>query len=189
MQEFFYANFEHVLAFLVFISRLADIGTTYLATPNLKLEANPIVRKFGWPFVWITTIPLCMIPYFWTSGAIMMIVAFLLVAYANSRGLWLVRAIGEKKYLEFMISASGQAEPRQTVALLLIPGLLIVVLGIVVMLFYPSPSKDWGFYISMGIFSYAFIIFLYSPLYFFRLRKQYEKNSQTHPQSMEANAE
>ena len=189
MQEFFYANFEHALAFLILFSRLADIGTTYFLTPNLKLEANPIVRKFGWPFAWITTIPICMVPYFWTSGAIIIIVAFLLVAYANSRGLWLARTIGEEKYLEFMISASGQAKPRQTVALLLIPGLLMVILGIVVMLFYPNPSQDWGFYISMGIFGYALVISLYSPLSFFRLRKQYEKNSQTHPQSMEANAE
>jgi hypothetical protein len=31
---------------MILAVRLGDIGTTYLLTPNLKLEANPLLRRF-----------------------------------------------------------------------------------------------------------------------------------------------
>ena len=37
----------HVLCALLLLARVADLGTTYLATPSLALEANPIVRKLS----------------------------------------------------------------------------------------------------------------------------------------------
>jgi hypothetical protein len=45
--RFVWTNFDHVLAALLLISRLGHIGTTYLITPTLRLEANPVVRKIG----------------------------------------------------------------------------------------------------------------------------------------------
>ena len=41
-------SYIHLIAALAVLSRLADIGTTYLASPTLKLEANSLVRRFGW---------------------------------------------------------------------------------------------------------------------------------------------
>ena len=50
MSRFFAESFEHALCGLILLSRLADIGTTSLITPQLKLEANPIMRRLGWRF-------------------------------------------------------------------------------------------------------------------------------------------
>src|SRR5579864_9285673 len=60
---FAYANLPHVLCALLLIARLGDIGTTYLATPRLRLEANPIVRKLGWPFA-LLSLGACFLPYY-----------------------------------------------------------------------------------------------------------------------------
>ncbi len=44
----------HVIAGLAVCSRAADVWTTHLVTPTLKLEANPIARRFGWKLALLT---------------------------------------------------------------------------------------------------------------------------------------
>jgi membrane protein implicated in regulation of membrane protease activity len=56
--------------------------------------------------------------------------------------------------------------------MLLLPGFFMTVLGGLILLFYPDPNFDWGFYVAMGVFLYAFVLLLYGPLSFFRLRRQ-----------------
>jgi hypothetical protein len=171
MINLFFDNLEHSLAILVLLSRLGDVGTTYLATPNLKLEANPIVRKLRWPFA-LFTLVLCLVPYYSTAFAVVVIVVSLLVSVSNSQRLWLIRTIGEDSYHDLLLSAAGKAEMPGTIGLLLIPGLFMTLLGVFVLLFYPDPNYDWGFWVAIGIFSYAFVLILYGPLSFFRLRKK-----------------
>jgi hypothetical protein len=37
-----------IFLFLLAFSRAADFFSTWIATPNMVLEANPIARKLGW---------------------------------------------------------------------------------------------------------------------------------------------
>ena len=69
MLAFAYANFTHVLFVLLLVARLGDVGTTFLATPRLRLEANPIARKFGWPFA-LLTLGVCFLPYYSIEAAL-----------------------------------------------------------------------------------------------------------------------
>jgi hypothetical protein len=175
MINLFFNNLEHSLAILVFISRLGDVGTTYLATPNLKLEANPLVRKLRWPFA-LFTLVLCLVPYFSTALAVVVIVVSLLVSVSNSQRLWLVRTIGEDSYHDLLLAAAGKAEMPGAMVMLLLPGLFMTVLGVFVLLLYPDPNYDWGFWVAIGMFLYAFVLILYGPLSFFRLRKKSSGN-------------
>jgi hypothetical protein len=50
MASFIARYFVHILARLVFLSRVGDIGSTWLVTPKLLLEANPFVRRLGYRF-------------------------------------------------------------------------------------------------------------------------------------------
>ena len=36
--------------------------------------------------------------------------------------------------------------------------------------FYPDQSRDWGFYIALGVLGYAVVLAVYGPQFFFRLR-------------------
>jgi hypothetical protein len=47
---------EHLLSALILLSRFGDIGSTYLATPKLKLEMNPPLKKFGRGFAMATVV-------------------------------------------------------------------------------------------------------------------------------------
>jgi hypothetical protein len=49
-----HVTIEQLLCALILVARLGDIGSTYLVTPNLLLEANPVVRKLRWPFALAT---------------------------------------------------------------------------------------------------------------------------------------
>lgn len=170
MTEYLFENLDHTLAVLVFVARLGDIGTTYLATPNLKLEANPFVRKLRWPFA-VFSLVLCLVPYYSPAMAVVVIVVSLLVSVSNSQRLWLVRAIGEEEYFNLMLSAARKAKMPSTIAILLLPGSFTVVFGVLILFLYPSPNNDWGFYVSIGVFLYAFVLLSYNPMSFFRLRK------------------
>src|SRR5437773_11506825 len=99
MREYFlkHIRLEHLLCALIFISRLGDIGSTYLITPKLKLETNPIVRKLGWWFA-IATLAVCLVPYYSTAMAIIVLVPSLMVSAANAGKIWVARAFGEGAY-------------------------------------------------------------------------------------------
>ncbi|MGD8594071.1 MAG: hypothetical protein PVF82_14660 [Gammaproteobacteria bacterium] len=59
----------HLLAVLILIARIGDIGTTYLLWPNLKLETYPIFRRLRWPYA-IATLLIYPIPYVSPRGAV-----------------------------------------------------------------------------------------------------------------------
>ena len=105
MLDIAYANLPHVLCALLLIARVGDIGTTYLVTPNLELEANPVVRKLGWPFA-LVTLGACFLPYVSMPAAVTALITFLLVSAGNAGKIWMVRTIGEKAYAALLIDVA-----------------------------------------------------------------------------------
>jgi hypothetical protein len=163
-------SIKDLVAFLLLLARLGDIGSTYLATPTLKLEANPVARRLRWPFAALTLFA-ALIPYWWLPGGIIMLVGSLLVCSSNFAKLWLMRTMGETEYYEFIVRMSGKAKLIPTLLFTFASSLCIAVIGITLQLFYPDPEKDLGYFFAVGFFGYAFAIALYGPLSFFRYRK------------------
>ena len=97
--------FEHSLAALILVARVGDIASTYLATPRLVLEANPIARRLGWPFALLTLL-LALIPYYNAAAGVVVLVPSLLVASRNFGSIWLVRGLGEDRMLELQLEAA-----------------------------------------------------------------------------------
>src|SRR5262249_45828242 len=110
MLTFAYENLPHVLCALLLISRIGDIGTTYLVSPKLILEANPIVRKLGWPFA-LFTLTACLLPYVSLEGAVMALMVFLLVSARNAGKIWIARTIGEEVYAAFVLELARKSKP------------------------------------------------------------------------------
>ncbi|HYE74981.1 MAG TPA: hypothetical protein VEF04_16690, partial [Blastocatellia bacterium] len=109
MLKFVYSHFEHCLFVLLLISRLGDIISTYLATPTLKLEANPLARRLRWPFA-VCTVLVSFIAYFNTFIAVVMLVPFLFVSASNLSRVWLIRALGEDAYLDLLLTAAWRTK-------------------------------------------------------------------------------
>jgi hypothetical protein len=161
---------KFTLAILILISRLGDIGSTYLASPNLELESNTVIRRLRWPFAALTIL-VFVIPY-WDMGAgIVIMVASLLVAAANSSKIWLIRAMGESEYYAFMVRMAARAKPVPSLVYSLMPALFMAILGETVMFLYPSENTDLGYHVGLGILGYALVVAFYGPLTFLRYRK------------------
>lgn len=89
------------IAILVFVSRVGDLASTWLATPTLLLEANEAVRRWRWPFAWLT-LAVTAVPYFDRGLGIAIATTSLLVASSNLSSGWVARGVGETAYLELL---------------------------------------------------------------------------------------
>ena len=168
MLGFAYAHLVHVLALLILVSRLGDVGTTYLATPTLQLEANPIVRRLGWRFA-IATLAECAVPYVSTELGVMVLVPSLLVAGSNASRIWIARTLGEAEYWALLMRLARRSRLSHALAGVCASAAFVMLTGSVVLLFYPDPSHDWAFWIGAGIISYGAVLAVHGSLAFVRL--------------------
>ncbi|MEE9472509.1 MAG: hypothetical protein V3V82_00815, partial [Acidimicrobiia bacterium] len=83
MRNLLVANLDHLLFALLVISRGADILTTYLITPRLTLETNPLIRRFGWRMT-VFSVVVCFVPYYNVTLGLLILVPSLFVAAGNS---------------------------------------------------------------------------------------------------------
>jgi len=161
----------HILALLLLLARLGDIGSTYLATPRLKLEANPVVRRFKWPFVWLTVL-VALLPYYSEPLSIIVLVPSLFVCGSNFSRLWLIRTTGGEAYRALITSLAAKAHVPSAIVFILMPAVCVATLGLLLLYFYPDPRSHWGFYFALGLFGYAMALGFWGPLAFLRLRRE-----------------
>src|ERR1700744_2256314 len=92
-----------VLALLVF-GRGMDIFSTWVATPNLVLEGNPIAKKLGWKFGWPVNVVFCFGFALWPLPGVVISTTSTLVAARNFQHAWLMRSLGEEVYRSWHVS-------------------------------------------------------------------------------------
>jgi hypothetical protein len=149
-------NWEHILAAVLLLARLGDIGSTYLVTPTLRLEANSVARKFGWPFALLTTL-VCLLPYYNTALAMVaIVVSFLATAGNLSRG-WVVRALGEAEYLRILQRAAAASAPATAIGFIVASAGTFALVGLGLLLVSGGPEA-WPFWFAVGLITYAFTV-------------------------------
>jgi hypothetical protein len=171
---------DYCLMFLLLvITRGADILSTRIATPNLELEANPLIKFLGWRWGIILTVGLCFGMAFWPASAIGIATFSALVASRNFQSAWLMRTMGEERYYQWRV-----ARIRETpivLYLLCLAGhtLLIAAVGFAVA-FYGSNvllsapnliSAVAPLSIGIGIMGYAVAVAGFVMLAVWRLRR------------------
>jgi hypothetical protein len=164
MREFITSHFEHVLCGLIFIARVGDILSTFLVTPKLMLEANPIAQKLGWRFA-VLTIFICLVPYYSTTAGIIVLVPSLLVSASNTAKIWFVRALGEIEYLNLLYRLARTTKLSHALAGIITSALFIALAGFVLLFLAPDPNTNWGYWYAVGILLYAFVIGFYGSIY------------------------
>ena len=85
------------------LSRGMDFLSTWVATPNLVLEGNPLARKLGWTWGMAVNLALCFGFAFWPLTAIVISTTSVLVAARNFHSAWLMRSLGEQRYRDWHI--------------------------------------------------------------------------------------
>lgn len=158
-----------LMALLLAFSRGMDILSTWVATPNLVLEGNPVAKKLGWRWGLPLNVAMCIGMAFWPVTAIAISTTSVLVAARNFQSAWLMRSMGEERYRDWHVRRIE--ETRITLYLACLAGntLLTAAVGAAVMYFsnqYVIPLS-----IGMGIITYAVAVAFYTMLGVWRLRR------------------
>lgn len=158
-----------MLAILAF-SRGADFLSTWVATPHLVLEGNPIAKWLGWKWGAVVNVVLVTSLAAWPLSAIVVSTASVLVAARNFQSAWLMRSMGEEAYRDWYVQRMFQT--RLTLYLFCLAGntLLTAAVGVALIVF----SADWiiPIGIGMGIVAYAGTVIVYTLLSIWRSRRR-----------------
>ena len=153
---------------LVFFARAMDFLSTYVATPNLVLEGNPIAKWLGWKGGIALNIGLAFLFAFWPLPAVVIVTTSLLVAARNLQSAWLLRSMGEENYRAWMIQRMCAANIPTVVLCIVGQSFFFALIGAALM---SDPRRVLSLGIGMGMLTYALAVLLYSLLSVFRLRR------------------
>jgi hypothetical protein len=163
-------NLENTLAVLILIARLGDIGSTYLATPTLQMESNPLMRFGGWKLALFTVLA-CLIPYYSAPIGLTALVLSLLVTGSNLSKGWLMRSLGEEAYQAVVRAAAVRSSLPVALGFILGGGVAFGSAGLIMM--YVSGGVDtWGYWAALGLALYALAFVVYGSLSALRLYRR-----------------
>jgi hypothetical protein len=169
-------RYVHVIAGLTVCSRLADVWTTYLVTPTLKLEANALVRRFGWKFALLTVL-IGLVAYLSPPLGVVVLTASFMVSASNASKIVMAKALGEEELAALTRRVILATPPWPGLVFLVMPAFFVGALGGVLLFFYPQMS-DWGYHFGIGMLVYALAILVWYPVRFFRVRTEAKEDAQ-----------
>ena len=155
---------------LLLMSRAADLFSTWIATPNLVLEGNPIAKRMGWKWGTFVNLTLCGALGVWPLAAIIIATTSFFVAAHNFQFAWLMRTLGELDYRDWFAEQLRRTNLAlylvclfgQTTAITLIGGALILF----------SQGLLVPFAIGLGTIGYASAVLLFTLLGVWRMRRR-----------------
>lgn len=179
MEEFvpFGGRFYSINLALMLFSRGMDFLSTWIATPNLILEANPVARRLGWRGGIALNIVICIALSAWPLPAIVVITMSLLVAARNFQLAWLMRSMGEERYAVWFSERLAQAGLGLFMLCLFAQTGGIAMIGGALMYFSrcsftPDLIHLIPFAIGMGILTYAVAVTVFTLLAMRRVRRR-----------------
>ncbi|MGA2747454.1 MAG: hypothetical protein ABSG59_01660 [Verrucomicrobiota bacterium] len=168
-----FANRGYLAMFaLLLAGRGMDFLSTWVATPNLALEGNPLAKKMGWKWGGLLNVAICFAFAFWPLTAVIVITTSLLVAARNFHSAWLMRSMGEAAYREWFVERIAQARLSLFFSCLLAETVLGGAIGAALIGF--SGEESVPFAIGFGILAYSAIVLFYTSLSLWRLRRRME---------------
>ena len=157
-----------LMLLLLLIARGMDVLSTWVATPTLILEGNPIAKTLGWRWGLPINIAICSLLAFWPLPAIVISTTSVLVAARNFQSAWLMRSLGEQAYRDWHVERIQ--ETRITLYLFCLAGntLLTALVGAAVIYF---SNHVVVFAIGVGVIAYAGAVAFYTLLAIWRMRQ------------------
>jgi hypothetical protein len=158
-----------LLGLLIF-ARGMDFLSTWVATPTLALEANPIARWLGWQAGLVVNGVLSGCLALWPLPAIAVATTSLLVAARNFQSAWLMRSLGEDAYRAFLRERLARGPAGLYWLCLLAQVALIATVGGGLLAF--SELRLVPFAVGTGILVFALAILVFNALAARRLRRE-----------------
>jgi hypothetical protein len=173
MEDFipFLSRTYGILFVLLLISRGMDFLSTWVATPNLELEGNPVAKKLGWRWGIPLNFAICVGIAFWPFTAIALITLSLLVAARNFQSAWLMRSMGEEGYRDWYIERIQETPITLFLSCLAGNVLLTAAVG-AALIYFSSETSMITLAIGMGMVSYEGAVAFYTLLAVWRMRRR-----------------
>src|SRR5580698_8322706 len=143
-------------------ARGMDFLSTWVATPHLVLEGNPLAKKLGWKWGIPLNAVLCGCFAVWPLVAIVVSTTSVLVAARNFQHAWLMRSLGEEPYREWHVARLRETRISLFLLCLLAQTSLIAVVGAA--LIYFARGRFVSEAIGIGIVAYAITVAFYTLL-------------------------
>jgi hypothetical protein len=170
-----FASREYCLLLLLLVfARGMDFLSTWIATPNLVLEGNPLAKKLGWQWGLLLNLVLVSVLAMWPLSAIVVATASVLVAARNFQSAWLMHSLGEEHYRQWHVERIQ--ETRITLYLFCLAGNTLLTAGVGAALIYFSHLRLVPFAIGMGMVAYAVAVAFYTLLAIWRIRRAAKKS-------------
>jgi hypothetical protein len=137
---------EILLAAGIALARGLDFLSTWIVTPTLALEANPLMRRLGWSGMLLLNLPLLALPWVHAGLSVTFMLASLLVAGTNLAHGALARGMGEQRQLESQMAALRRIGLGRALALNTSGMLIVAGAGALLMLLAGGPASLawWG---------------------------------------------
>jgi hypothetical protein len=145
----------------VLFGRAADFFSTWVATPRLVLEGNPIAKWMGWRLGILINLALCLILAHSPMVAVILTTMSLLVAARNFQGAWMMKSLGEEAYQDLTGSLLARTGTGPYLFTTYAQAVLTVLIGIALVAF---SSEMIPFSIGLGVIAYSIAVAFYSTL-------------------------
>ncbi len=162
---------QALLLLMMLVARGMDFLSTWVATPNMVLEGNPIAKKLGWRYGIPINLLLCFIFSFWPLPAVVISTTSVLVAARNFQSAWLMRSLGEHLYREWHVERMQETSITLYLFCLFAQTALTAGVGIAVIYFSNWDREPILLAIGLGIVAYAAAVALFTMLSIWRLRR------------------
>lgn len=165
---------EYCLSLLVLIfGRGMDILSTWVATPNLALEGNPVAKWLGWRRGILVNLAVSAGLALSPSMAIAVSTMSVLVASRNFQSAWIMRSMGEAAYRDWYVRRLQETRAPLLIFCIFGQTLLTAAVGIGIMYF--GSDRIFAAAIGLGIVCYAGVVAFYTLLAVWRLRRAYDR--------------
>jgi hypothetical protein len=162
----------YILLFLLLAAaRGSDFLSTWVATPHMVLEGNPLAKKLGWKWGIPVNIGMCFLFAYWPVPAIVISTCSVLVAARNFQSAWLMRSLGEEAYRQWHLERVQ--ETSVTLYLFCLGGQTALTAGVgaAVVYFANRGNHSVLLAIGLGIVAYAAAVAFYTLLGIWRMRR------------------
>lgn len=139
--------------------RIADLLSTWIATPGLELEGNPLARWLGWKRGVLLNVIVVPIVACWPMLAVSLATTSCLVASRNLQQAWLMRTMGEARYRIWFSGRVLEASRGLVLGCHMGEALLTGGLGVVLMWLGPQQVVSFGIGLGMAAYGFAVAVF------------------------------
>lgn len=141
-------------------SRALDLLSTWISTPRLENEGNPLSRKLGWRGGIVFSVLISFGAAFVPLIAIILATTSFLIAAENFRSAWLMRTMGEHAYRDWYLRRVSETPRSLYLGCLLGKTLPFILLGVA--LAAGSGLRPIPFGMGVGMVGYGLAVLLYT---------------------------